>query len=552
MSIPPTQLFQTKVTGQQGPSVQGSPLQSLLSGDGALNFFDIVSSFLGKENVSPSETDVKTGGKPSEAPALDKEATQTAEETFYAITKITKTPVDSGAEQATDLAPENSQYITIELSLFENGAVTETEQLSLKILDNGSFALQDNAEGLATLEKLVEIQPENQNLSGLTLIPVVAPKTAKPDGAETITLELVHGNQKDLTAEKIRDFIRDIRAVQGAEDAQEEAASTQIAVFIPVQVNLVSTKDITLQSVTLAKNSSQTESGQQLTYSAPEEAPSKNNLQGLMNARPGSALNDDGFGTMLKGMNGDNFNPASDLKLKGSTEKTADLPLSQDSRAALNNAPVTNNTPANNSVILINAFNGLNFGGYGTGPAGYTLTEDGFYTLQTMHTYTYSAQLVQTASANSPLQAASFTHSATQNVAITLQRFAQNGQDANIRMQLDPPEMGRIEVSMRFARDKGMKTVIKTDKPETYTMLQRDAQALEKALQDAGVDIGDDSISFELADDGQDFSHDGRHDNAPSSDNSSGGQTEDPEITETTMTWHVDPLSGHTHYSLLV
>ena len=102
-----------------------------------------------------------------------------------------------------------------------------------------------------------------------------------------------------------------------------------------------------------------------------------------------------------------------------------------------------------------------------------------------------------------------------------------------------------------------MKAHLVVEKPETHLMLQRDAQLLERALHDMGVDTDDSSLSFELAQDGSLFDH-GQKDQGGNSGAGGGGAgngaAEDEELVviETTMDWQVDPNTGHTHYSLLV
>lgn len=89
------------------------------------------------------------------------------------------------------------------------------------------------------------------------------------------------------------------------------------------------------------------------------------------------------------------------------------------------------------------------------------------------------------------------------------------------------------------------------EKPETWLMLQRDAQVLERALQDAGLDAGAENLSFELADQGFDFSGNGSHDGY---NGQGGGQNAEGEveIIETTMTWFTDPETGLERYNLMV
>jgi hypothetical protein len=149
-------------------------------------------------------------------------------------------------------------------------------------------------------------------------------------------------------------------------------------------------------------------------------------------------------------------------------------------------------------------------------------------------------------------QHAGQSHPATQMVAATIQKSAgPNGLPKHITLQLDPPELGRVEVKMSFDQDSTIKAVVIVEKPETHLMMQRDAQVLERALQDAGLDA-EGGLSFELASDGHDFNQDQGHDGSHhGSDGASDGTDEDRDLTESTMTWHVDDNTGHTHYSIL-
>lgn len=141
-------------------------------------------------------------------------------------------------------------------------------------------------------------------------------------------------------------------------------------------------------------------------------------------------------------------------------------------------------------------------------------------------------------------------HPGTQMVAATLQKGAASGEAKSIRIQLDPPELGRVEIRMEFGKDKAVKAVLTAEKPETFMMLQRDAQLLERALQEAGLEADGDSLSFELAQDNQDFNQDGRHDGSRNK-TGKGGNEDEEEIIEATMTWQVDPESGHMRYNIL-
>lgn len=148
-------------------------------------------------------------------------------------------------------------------------------------------------------------------------------------------------------------------------------------------------------------------------------------------------------------------------------------------------------------------------------------------------------------------QQASQPHPATQVVAASLIRAGQTGEDQNLRLKLDPPELGRIEVHMHFTKDKTMKAHMVIEKPETMLMLQRDAQALERALQEAGMDMGGSSLSFELADQNQMSGDKNGHHGSHSGSGNSDAPDDDVEIIETTMTWYVDEKTGIQRYNLL-
>jgi flagellar hook-length control protein FliK len=62
-------------------------------------------------------------------------------------------------------------------------------------------------------------------------------------------------------------------------------------------------------------------------------------------------------------------------------------------------------------------------------------------------------------------------------------------------IRLDPPELGRIDVRLRFGRDGEVHARLIADRPETASLLMRDAAVLERALNasgmrtDSGVDV---------------------------------------------------------------
>ena len=108
-------------------------------------------------------------------------------------------------------------------------------------------------------------------------------------------------------------------------------------------------------------------------------------------------------------------------------------------------------------------------------------------------------------------------------------------------------------MKMEFGKDdRTVRAVIMAERPETFLMLQRDAHLLQRSLQDAGLDAGSGSLSFQLSQDGNLAGH---------NNNGQGGggygdgmrlaaDDQDTDI-ETTMNWSVDPGTGVMHYDIL-
>lgn len=146
-------------------------------------------------------------------------------------------------------------------------------------------------------------------------------------------------------------------------------------------------------------------------------------------------------------------------------------------------------------------------------------------------------------------------HPATHMVAATLVRSAKGGDDSTINLRLDPPELGNVSVRLQFGKDKTVKAHIMVEKPETFMMLQRESHSLERALQSAGLDTQGQAISFELAQDNSAFRHNNNGDNANNNFGGGGPGPQDAgmgdEIIQSSMTWQVDPMTGHMRYNIL-
>lgn len=145
-------------------------------------------------------------------------------------------------------------------------------------------------------------------------------------------------------------------------------------------------------------------------------------------------------------------------------------------------------------------------------------------------------------------------HPASHMVAATLTKAGKGGEDSTINLRLDPPELGNVAVKLQFGKDKTVKAHLMVEKPETYLMLQRDGAALERALQSAGFDAQSQTISFELAQDNSAFRQ-GSNGNDANNFGGGGKDSQDAngveEIIQSSMTWQVDPSTGHMRYNIM-
>jgi len=87
-------------------------------------------------------------------------------------------------------------------------------------------------------------------------------------------------------------------------------------------------------------------------------------------------------------------------------------------------------------------------------------------------------------------------------------------------VRLDPPEMGRIDVRMEVEGNNVTARLV-VERAETLDFLQRDARALERALQQAGLNADRANLQFSLKQDGQgsnpDFGNQGKQDDISNS-----------------------------------
>ena len=82
-------------------------------------------------------------------------------------------------------------------------------------------------------------------------------------------------------------------------------------------------------------------------------------------------------------------------------------------------------------------------------------------------------------------------------IAFELVRQVNDG-NARFQMRLDPPELGRIDVKLDIGASGHVKAHLVVDKAETLDLMQRDQRALERALQQAGLDSAKTNLEFSL------------------------------------------------------
>jgi flagellar hook-length control protein FliK len=104
-------------------------------------------------------------------------------------------------------------------------------------------------------------------------------------------------------------------------------------------------------------------------------------------------------------------------------------------------------------------------------------------------------QLLNQARGMSPMSA----HTA-QMISLQMVKNAREKVES-MTLQLEPAHLGKLEIRMSFDDDGGFRARLTADKPETLAALQRDAGHLHRALHEAGFDLDDAALSFDLRQD---------------------------------------------------
>ena len=95
-----------------------------------------------------------------------------------------------------------------------------------------------------------------------------------------------------------------------------------------------------------------------------------------------------------------------------------------------------------------------------------------------------------------------FAAHTTQTLAGQITRqFNQGNRVFDIR--LDPAELGKVDVRLELRADNRVHAVLTAERPETLQELQRNARELERALNEAGLELGEEGLDFQMQDEGQ-------------------------------------------------
>lgn len=85
----------------------------------------------------------------------------------------------------------------------------------------------------------------------------------------------------------------------------------------------------------------------------------------------------------------------------------------------------------------------------------------------------------------------------TEQVHVAIRQANKEGVE-RITIQLDPVDLGRVEVSMHKNSEGHTQVSFTVDKPSTFDALSRDARSLERSLQDAGIKADAGNMQFNL------------------------------------------------------
>ena len=125
---------------------------------------------------------------------------------------------------------------------------------------------------------------------------------------------------------------------------------------------------------------------------------------------------------------------------------------------------------------------------------------------ETAQTPTLTTTQTQSAHSTTTLSPANATQQSATAVpvaglAVEIAAQARAGK-SRFEIRLDPPELGRIDVRLDMDKDGNVTSRMIVERAETLDLLRRDAQQLERALNQAGLKTADNAMQFQLRDQG--------------------------------------------------
>lgn len=125
---------------------------------------------------------------------------------------------------------------------------------------------------------------------------------------------------------------------------------------------------------------------------------------------------------------------------------------------------------------------------------------EGATPVQTTPTAATPAQTQQAHAKTQAQNAAPQAHAkaqVTEQVTVQISKAISDGVDT-IRIQLKPAHLGRVDVQIEMNQDGRMTAVISADNKDTLDLLKQDSRELQRALREAGLELGNNDLSFNL------------------------------------------------------
>jgi flagellar hook-length control protein FliK len=154
------------------------------------------------------------------------------------------------------------------------------------------------------------------------------------------------------------------------------------------------------------------------------------------------------------------------------------------------------------------------------------------------------------------------SHPATQFIAKMIEKAATGSEKSKqeLTVQLDPPELGRMQIQLSMEKGENMKVHLIAEKQETLTLLQRDSHAIKSALDSAGIQTDGSSLTFDLSSGDQSFNQflggsndgtSGRNTHLSINTNGSIVNEDQAQALSKETYFHTDQMTGNIHYSLI-